>query len=139
MGKRTQGCNHRWCADQILTIGAGATAHVSVGLAVTQATSSVVAGVGTTSINDGYLQGIITGIGVSTIDVKVLNRVSAAGTVFPVTYTEGGAYAFTVGTATSTGQFGVPGTAGVSISTDFFDSCITCYWSFYGCIRNYKR
>ena len=105
-------------ADQILTIGAGATAHVSVGLAVTQATSSVVAGVGTTSINDGYLQGIITGIGVSTIDVKVLNRVSAAGTVFPVTYTEGGAYAFTVGTATSTGQFGVPGTAGVSISTD---------------------
>ena len=105
-------------ADQTLTIGAGATAHVSVGLAVTQATSSVVAGVGTTSINDGYLQGIITGIGVSTIDVKVLNRVSAAGTVFPVDYTEGGAYAFTVGTATSTGQFGVPGTAGVSISTD---------------------
>ena len=38
--------------------------------------------------------------------------------MFPVTYTEGGAYAFTVGTATSTGQFGVPGTAGVSISTD---------------------
>ena len=105
-------------ADQILTIGAGATAHVSVGLAVTQATSSVVAGVGTTSINDGYLQGIITGIGVSTIDVKVLNRVSAAGTVFPVTYTEGGAYAFVVGTATSTGQFGVPGTSGVSISTN---------------------
>ena len=105
-------------ADQILTIGAGATAHVSVGLAVTQATSSVVAGVGTTSINDGYLQGIITGIGVSTIDVKVLNRVSAAGTVFPVTYTEGGAYAFTVGTATSTGSLGVPGTAGLSISTD---------------------
>ena len=105
-------------ADQILTVGAAVTSGVSVGLAVTQATSSVVAGVGTTSINDGYLQGIITGIGVSTIDVKVLNRVSAAGTVFPVTYTEGGAYAFVVGAATSTGQFGVPGTAGVSISTD---------------------
>ena len=106
-------------ADQILTIGAAATSLVSVGLAVTQATSSVVAGVGTTSINDGYLQGIITGIGVSTIDVKVLNRVSAAGTVFPVTYTEGGAYAFVVGAATSTGgaSLGVPGTAGLSIST----------------------
>ena len=106
-------------ADQILTVGSGATAHVSVGLAVTQATSSVVAGVGTTSINDGYLQGIITGIGVSTIDVKVLNRVSAAGTVFPVTYTEGGAYAFVVGNATTTGGAGVgaPGAAGVSIST----------------------
>ena len=108
-------------ADQILTVGSAVTAAsgVTVGLAVTQATSSVVAGVGTTSINDGYLQGIITGIGVSTIDVKVLNRVSAAGTVFPVTYTEGGAYAFVVGAATSTGgaSLGVPGTAGLSIST----------------------
>ena len=108
-------------ADQILTVGSAVTAAsgVTVGLAVTQATSSVVAGVGTTSINDGYLQGIITGIGVSTIDVKVLNRVSAAGTVFPVTYTEGGAYAFVVGNATTTGGAGVgaPGAAGVSIST----------------------
>ena len=108
-------------ADQILTVGSAVTTAtgVTVGLAVTQATSSVVAGVGTTSINDGYLQGIITGIGVSTIDVKVLNRVSAAGTVFPVTYTEGGAYAFVVGNATTTGGAGVgaPGAAGVSIST----------------------
>ena len=108
-------------ADQILTVGSAVTAAsgVTVGLAVTQATSSVVAGVGTTSINDGYLQGIITGIGVSTIEVKVLNRVSAAGTVFPVTYTEGGAYAFVVGNATTTGGAGVgaPGAAGVSIST----------------------
>ena len=108
-------------ADQILTVGSAVTTAtgVTVGLAVTQATSSVVAGVGTTSINDGYLQGIITGIGVSTIEVKVLNRVSAAGTVFPVTYTEGGAYAFVVGNATTTGGAGVgaPGAAGVSIST----------------------
>ena len=104
-------------ADQTLNIGAHAVNHVSVGLAVTQATSSTVAGVGTEITNDGYLQGIIVGTGTSTIDIKVVNRVSAAGTIFPVEYTEGGAYAFTVGTATSTGQFGVPGTAGVSIST----------------------
>ena len=104
-------------ADQTLNIGHHAVNHVSVGLAVTQATSSVVAGVGTEITNDGYLQGIIVGTGTSTIDIKVVNRVSAAGTVFPVEYTEGGAYAFTVGTATSTGQFGAPGSAGVSIST----------------------
>lgn len=88
-------------ADQTLTVGAAATAAIQVGYAVTQETTSIVAGVGTTSINDGYLQGIVTGIGVSTIDVKVVNRVSAAGSVFPVSYTEGGAYAFIVGTATS--------------------------------------
>ena len=66
-------------ADQTLNIGSQAVDHISVGAAVTQTTSSVVAGVGTTSINDGYLQGIIVGKGTSTIDVKVVNRVSAAG------------------------------------------------------------
>ena len=102
-------------ADQKLTVGAAATAALQVGYAVTQSTNSVVAGVGTTSINDGYLQGIITGIGVSTIDVKVINRVSAAGTVFPVDYTEGGAYAFTSGTATNVG-FGTTSTPGTGLS-----------------------
>ena len=102
-------------ADQKLTVGAAATAALQVGYAVTQATTSVVAGVGTTSINDGYLQGIITGIGVSTIDVKVINRVSAAGTVFPVDYTEGGAYAFASGTASNVG-FGTTSTPGTGLS-----------------------
>ena len=102
-------------ADQRLTVGAAATAALQVGYAVTQSTTSVVAGVGTTSVNDGYLQGIITGIGVSTIDVKVVNRVSAAGSVFPVSYTEGGAYAFTSGTATNVG-FGTTSTPGSGLA-----------------------
>lgn len=102
-------------ADQQLTVGAAATAALQVGYAVTQATTSVVAGVGTTSINDGYLQGIITGIGVSTIDVKVVNRVSAAGSVFPVSYTEGGAYAFSAGSASNVG-FGTTSTPGTGLS-----------------------
>lgn len=105
-------------ADQTLNIGARAVSHISVGFAVTQSTDSVVAGAGTTQLNDGYLQGIIVGTGTSTIDVKVVNRVSASGIIFPVNYTEGGAYAFAVGAATSTGKFGVPGTTGVSISTE---------------------
>jgi len=102
-------------ADQRLTVGAAATGALSVGIAVTQATTSVVAGVGTTSVNDGYLQGIITGIGVSTIDVKVVNRVSAAGSVFPVSYTEGGAFAFVAGTSTNVG-FGTTSTPGTGLA-----------------------
>ena len=108
-------------ADQTLNIGSQAVDHVSVGFAVTQTTSSVVAGVGTTSINDGYLQGIIVGKGTSTIDVKVVNRVSAAGTVFPVTYTEGGAYAFNLGTAvglgSTVGPIGFRAGTGIAICT----------------------
>jgi len=102
-------------ADQKLTVGTAATSTLQVGYAVTQATSSIVAGVGTTSINDGYLQGIITGIGVSTIDVKVVNRVSAAGSVFPVSYTEGGAYAFISGAATNVG-FGTTSTPAAGLA-----------------------
>jgi phage tail sheath protein FI len=102
-------------ADQTLTVGAAATAAAQVGYAVTQATTSIVAGVGTTSVNDGYLQGVITGIGVSTIDVKVINRVSAAGSIFPVSYTEGGAYAFSSGTATNVG-FGTTSAPGTGIA-----------------------
>ena len=102
-------------ADQTLTVGAAATSAAQVGYAVTQATTSIVAGVGTTSVNDGYLQGVITGIGVSTIDVKVINRVSAAGSIFPVSYTEGGAYAFSAGSATNVG-FGTTSAPGTGIA-----------------------
>ncbi len=94
-------------ADQILTVGAAATAAVAVGYAVTQAfpSDAVIAGVGTTSPLDGYLQGIITGIGLSTIDVKITNRVSTAGTIFPVAYNPAldSYYNFKVGLATNVG------------------------------------
>ena len=70
-------------------------------MGVTQPISGTIVGPGTTSTADGYIQGIVTGIGASTVDVKVVNRVSAAGTIFPVTYTEDGIFAFTTGTKTS--------------------------------------
>ena len=70
-------------------------------MGVTQPISGTIVGPGTTSTADGYLQGIVTGIGASTVDVKVVNRVSAAGTIFPVDYTESGIFAFTTGTKTS--------------------------------------
>ena len=59
-------------------------ANISVGMAVTQAISGTIVGPGTTSTADGYVQGIVTGVGSSTVDVKVVNRVAAAGTIFPV-------------------------------------------------------
>jgi len=85
-------------ADQ--TIGIGTTnpaafgAEIGFGVTTTLANTAI-AGVGTTSAFDGYLKGIITGVrtdatnGNSEIDVKVLSRVSAAGTEVSVTYAEG--------------------------------------------------
>ena len=71
-----------------------------VGYGVTTAiTSTAIAGVGTTTSFTGYLKGIITGVstdttnGNSTIDVKVISRVSSAGTETFVTYAEGNSVA----------------------------------------------
>lgn len=85
-------------ADQTLGItttslaGLGAT----VGYGVTVAlTSQVIAGSGSTSLFTGYLKGIITGVttdstnGNSTIDVKIVSRVSTAGTETKIDYAEG--------------------------------------------------
>ena len=88
-------------ADQQLHVTPHVVANISVGMAATQPISGTIVGPGTTSTADGYLQGIVTGIGASTVDVKVVNRVSAAGTIFPVDYTEDGIFAFTTGTKTS--------------------------------------
>jgi hypothetical protein len=84
-------------ADQIIGIttnslaGLGAT----VGYGVTSPLSStILPGAGTTSEFNGYLKGIITGVSTdatnsnSTINVKILSRVSTAGTEYPITYKE---------------------------------------------------
>ena len=74
-------------ADQILTVGSGFTSVASVGMGVTTTLTNVPsAGIGTTSLFSGYLKGIITGIGASTVDVKVTSVVSTAGVETPVTY-----------------------------------------------------
>jgi len=74
-------------ADQILQVGAAATAAVTVGTAVTTSLTNVVsAGVGNTSLFSGYLKGIVTGIGASTVDVKITSLVATNGTQTAVTY-----------------------------------------------------
>ena len=69
---------------------------LTVGLGITQAVPSgtVVAGVGATSLLDGYLKGVITEVGSGEVSVKVVSHVSAAGTETAVDYTPGGVYEF---------------------------------------------
>jgi hypothetical protein len=85
-------------ADQTLGItttslaGLGATVGYGVTLTLT---NSVIAGSGSTSIFSGYLKAIITGVttdttnGNSSIDVKIVSRVSTTGTETKINYAEG--------------------------------------------------
>ena len=84
-------------ADQIIGINTTnlATAGATIGAGVTAAISGTLVGSGSTSTFTGYLKGIITGIttdatnGNSTIDVKIVSRVSSAGTETSIYYAEG--------------------------------------------------
>jgi hypothetical protein len=76
-------------ADQILTVGAAATSGV-IGLGVTTPlVNQPTAGIGTTTSFNGYLKAIVTGVGNSTIDVKITSLVSSSNVETPVTYAEG--------------------------------------------------
>ena len=80
-------------ADQ--TLSGITTAGIVVGAAVTQAFGGVqVGGIGTSLTLNGHLKGIVTGIGSSAIDVKVVSQVSTAGAVSNADYTKGGAFEF---------------------------------------------
>ena len=90
-------------ADQTIGITTSnlALAGAVPGYGVTAALDVNLAGAGSTSQFIGYLKGIITGVTTattgeaSTIDVKVVSRVSAAGTETAITYAEGNAaYSF---------------------------------------------
>ena len=83
-------------ADQVIGItttdlgNAGAT----IGFGVTTTISGVLPGAGSTSTVGGHLKAIITGVttdatnGASTIEVKIVSRVSSAGTETAITYAE---------------------------------------------------
>ena len=87
-------------ADQILGISTTSLAGVgaTVGYGVTAAVSGTLPGTGSTSTFTGYVKGIITGLttdstnGNSTIEVKIVSRVSSAGTETKIDYAEGGAF-----------------------------------------------
>ena len=76
-------------ADQILNVGAAVTANVIVGMGITTTLTSVPsAGVGTTSVFNGYLKGIVTGIGASTVEVKIQSIVSTTGVETEINYAQ---------------------------------------------------
>ncbi len=81
-------------ADQTLTV-ANNTGIATVGYAVTQTmVGKAIIGAGTTSQADGYLKGIITEVGATSLAVKVVSHVTAAGVESNVEYQPTGAYSF---------------------------------------------
>ena len=93
-------------ADQTLHVNTATPAAIgcTIGYGVTAPISAVIAGVGTTTDYSGYLKGIIVGVNTdstaanSTIDVRIVSRVSSAGTETMIDYSEGTVgYAFTAG------------------------------------------
>jgi hypothetical protein len=110
-------------ADQILT-GINTTS-IQVGYGITQSlTGKINPGSGTTSVLDGYLKGIITGVDIDKIEVKVLSAVSAGGTETQVDYQQSGVYSFssTAFVAIHTNGQSSPFTTSLYTSTlDWFD------------------
>ena len=104
-------------ADQ--TLSGITTTNVVVGHGVTHSVSgTVIAGAGSTATLDGFIKGIVTGIGASTLDVKVLSYVSAAGVETQVDYEPQGVYRFK-----STGTVSIhANNTGVGVSTTPFAS-----------------
>jgi len=107
-------------ADQILNVGAAVTAFASVGMAVTTALSNVPsAGIGTTNTFNGYLKSIITGIGASTLDVKIKSVVSTAGSETSITYAQRSQLrSFLVGESVQVVNSSGVGVATVTMSTN---------------------
>ena len=86
-------------ADQILTVASGNT--TAVGSAITQAISKTIGtATGTTTI-DGVIKGIVTGSTDTTLEVKIISHISAAGVETAVDYQQGGTYTFGATGATS--------------------------------------
>jgi hypothetical protein len=75
-------------ADQILNVGSAVT-FAQVGYGVTTTLVNVPsAGIGATSLFNGYLKGIITGVGDNTIDVKITSLVSDDGSESLIEYAQ---------------------------------------------------
>ena len=138
-------------ADQTIGIttsdlgAAGAT----IGAGVTAAITGVLPGSGSTSVFTGYVKGIVTGVSTaasgttSTVDVKIVSRVSSAGAETRIDYAEGDGFSSfdtsdTVYFVNSSGiNTGGMGAAGITPATavDWYDQQTlgltnsTVYWS----------
>jgi hypothetical protein len=87
---------------------------IKVGYAVTQTLSGVNIGIGTTSDANGYLKGLITGVGVSHVDIKITSYVSGIGnTEYSISYQQNSLYEFKTGAGYVIGVSSEAGNAGI--------------------------
>lgn len=113
-------------ADQVLSgISTNGTYATTVGYGITQSvTGRVNPGAGVTSVLDGYIKGIITGVSTDRIDVKIISHVSAGGTETKIDYQPEGVWKFSstgsVAIHTS-GQSVAWGTTSYSSAPDWYD------------------
>ena len=127
-------------ADQILSVAS--TSGVSVGAAVTYYyNNEILASAGSTQALTGWkLEGVVTEVGTGEVSVKVVQRVSAASTVYPVDYAENSDVASFPATANiggSAGQIHIGAGAGATVSArqDWYDKQTialdnqTIFWS----------
>jgi hypothetical protein len=126
-------------ADQILsgiTTSAGVPV-IQVGYGVTASLAGKVDSSSGTSVslNDSYLKGIITGISTTTgsrdVYVKILSRVSAAGTETIVDYQQDGVYCFP-----ETGSLGVVNNVGTGVGSTTYTSEIDWFSQQYVTLTN---
>ncbi|AAX44507.1 tail sheath monomer [Prochlorococcus phage P-SSM2] len=110
-------------ADQILTVASGNT--TAVGSAVTQSISKTIGtATGTTTI-DGVLKGIVTGSTDTTLEVKVISHISAAGVETAVEYQQNGTYTFDNSGSVNViaaGSSGSGSAKSYTAQTDWFES-----------------
>ena len=110
-------------ADQILTVASGNT--TAVGSAVTQSISKTIGtATGTTTI-DGVLKGIVTGSTDTTLEIKVVSHISAAGVETAVEYQQNGTYTFDNSGSVNViaaGSSGSGSAKSYTAQTDWFES-----------------
>ena len=102
-------------ADQILSTPDGNPTEIGIG--VTQAISKTVGTSEGTATIDGYLKGVVTGSTRTTIEVKVVAHVSAAGTLTNVDYQQNGTYTFASGLQVGLTTTGYADGQGTGVST----------------------
>ena len=111
-------------ADQTISVASNAGMVVGYGVTQVVPANTVLAGAGTTSVLDGYFKGIITGINGTSVDVKLLEHVSASGVATEVDYQASGVYQFSGSAAidviNNSGSSAVSSVA-VSKAVDWFD------------------
>ena len=110
-------------ADQTLSVASTATSTIGFGVTQTVPPNTILAGAGTTSLLDGIFKGIITDVRAGSIDVKILEHISASGTATEVDYQASGVYQFS-----TTGDISVVNNTGSNVGTttvtktlDWFD------------------